>query len=60
MLNLELGELYGLSSLEELLSTINELQELGFSDERINEILNRSRTKNKEVTNGTKDNSDRG
>lgn len=43
MINLEIGELYGLRNEKELLETIRTLQEIGMTDEQINKILENSK-----------------
>lgn len=43
MINLELGELYGMDSIKELMQTIKELQDMGMSDAEIQAILERSK-----------------
>ena len=43
MINLELGELYGMDSIKELMQTIKELQDMGMSDSEIQAILERSK-----------------
>lgn len=54
MLTLELGELYGMDSYEDLMDAIKELKERGWSDSEIQEVLDRSKTKSEEgADNGT-------
>ena len=48
MLNLELGELYGMDSWDDVLDAIALLKEQGWSDSEIQEALDRSKTKKKE------------
>ena len=43
MINLELGELYGMDSIKELMQTIEELRSMGMSDIEIQAILDRSK-----------------
>lgn len=43
MINLELGELYGMDNVEELMQTIKKLQDTGMSDSEIQAILERSK-----------------
>ena len=43
MINIELGELYGMDSIKELMQTIKELQDMGMSDAEIQAILERSK-----------------
>lgn len=43
MINLELGELYGMDNVKELMQTIKELQDMGMSDSEIQAILERSK-----------------
>ena len=43
MINLELGELYGMDNVKELMQTIKELQDMGMSDAEIQAILERSK-----------------
>lgn len=45
MINLELGELYGMDNVKELMQTIKELQDMGMSDSEIQAILKRSKNK---------------
>ena len=45
--NLELGELYGMNSIDEVMQTINDLKEMGMTDEEINEVLERSKNNHK-------------
>ena len=45
MLTLELGELYGMKDVKELMQTIQELQRMGMSDDEIQKILERSKDK---------------
>ena len=45
MINLELGELYGMDSVKELVHTIKELHDIGMSDSEIQMILERSKNK---------------
>ena len=47
MLNLELGELYGMDSWDDVLDAIKLLKEQGWSDSEIQEVLDRSKTKSK-------------
>ena len=47
MINLEIGELYGLESERELMQTIKQLQDMGMPDEDIQAILDRSKEENK-------------
>ena len=42
MINIDLGETYGLGSFEEAVAAIETLRRRGFSDEEINGILARS------------------
>lgn len=48
MLKLVIGELYGMDNIEQLMSTIQDMRNLGMSDEEIQEVLDRSKTPNKE------------
>ena len=43
MLNLEIGELYGLKSQRELIEAIQACRNMGMSDAQIQEILDRSK-----------------
>ena len=43
MINIELGELYGMNNVKELMQTIKELQDMGMSDSEIQAILERSK-----------------
>jgi len=43
MIKIELGELYGCESYEELIETINYMKRMGMSDEQMQEILNKSK-----------------
>lgn len=43
MINIELGELYGMDNVKELMQTIKELQDMGMSDSEIQVILERSK-----------------
>ena len=43
MINLELGELYGMDNVKELMQTIEELRSMGMSDAEIQAILERSK-----------------
>lgn len=56
MINIELGETYGLGSFEAAIATIETLRRRGFSDEEINVILDRSKKadeiKKREATKG--------
>jgi len=45
MISLELGELYGCDSQEELLQCIENMRSIGFSDEEINQMLEESKQK---------------
>lgn len=45
MLTLEMGELYGMDSYEDLMDAIKELKEHGWNDSEIQEVLDRSKTK---------------
>lgn len=45
MITLELGELYGMDNVEELMQAIKELQDIGMSDSEIQAILERSKNK---------------
>ncbi len=45
MITLELGELYGMDSYEDLLDTIKVLKEHWWSDSEIQEVLDRSKAK---------------
>jgi len=45
MINIELGELYGMDNVKELMQTIKELQDMGMSDSEIQAILERSKNK---------------
>ena len=47
MVCMKLGELYGFDNWEELWKAVELLKLLGFSDEEINEVLERSETKQK-------------
>ena len=49
MINLDLRELYGCENAKELIDAIEACKSVGMSDEDINEILERSRTKKKET-----------
>ena len=42
-IKLELGELYGMDNIKQVMQTIEELKQMGMSDEQINEILERSK-----------------
>lgn len=46
MINIELGELYGMDNVKELMQTIKELQDMGMSDSEIQAILERSKGEN--------------
>ena len=48
MINLELGQLYGMDSEKELMETIRELRKAGMPDEEIQKILDRSKEPTKE------------
>ncbi|MBO7451348.1 MAG: hypothetical protein J6U54_13370 [Clostridiales bacterium] len=50
MLNLELGELYGMDSWDDVLDAIALLKEQGWSDSEIQEALDRSKTKKRRRT----------
>lgn len=43
MIKLDLGQLYGMDSMKEVMSTIEELKNMGMSDAEIQAILDRSR-----------------
>lgn len=43
MIKIDLGELYGCKSYEELIETINYMKRMGMSDEQMQEILNKSK-----------------
>ena len=43
MINIELGELYGMDNVKELMQTIEELRSMGMSDAEIQVILERSK-----------------
>lgn len=43
MITLELGQLYGMNSTKEVMTTIEELKNIGMSDADIQAILDRSR-----------------
>ena len=43
MIKIDLGELYGCKSYEELIKTINYMKRMGMSDEQMQEILNKSK-----------------
>ena len=45
MITLEMGQLYGMNSEKELMQTIKELKNMGMSDNDIQIILDRSKTK---------------
>ena len=47
MINIELGELYGMDSIKELMQTIEELRSMGMSDAEIQAILERSKEQTK-------------
>ena len=44
-INLEIGNLYGMSSVKELIDTIKELKKIGMPDEEVQKILDRSKDK---------------
>lgn len=44
MITLEIGQLYGMNSEKELMQTIEELKNIGMSDNDIQVILDRSKT----------------
>lgn len=48
MLKLVIGELYGMDNIEQLMSTIQDMRNIGMSDDEIQEVLDRSKTSNKE------------
>ena len=43
MLKLVIGELYGMDSIEQLMSTIQDMRNLGMTDEEIQKVLDRSK-----------------
>ena len=43
MINIKLGELYGMKDVKELMQTIQDLQNMGMSDTEIQEILDKSK-----------------
>ena len=43
MINIKLGELYGMKDVKELMQTIQDLQNMGMSDAEIQEILDKSK-----------------
>ena len=43
MIDVQLGETYGMKDVKELMQTIQELQQMGMSDEEIQKILDRSK-----------------
>lgn len=43
MLKLEIGELYGMDSIEQLMSTIQDMRNIGMTDKEIQEVLDRSK-----------------
>lgn len=47
MINLEIGELYGMESEKELMEAIQSCRNMGMSDEAIQAILDRSKEENK-------------
>lgn len=51
-INLEIGELYGMQSINEVIETISEMKKIGMSDDEINIVLERS--KGKAQNNGEK------
>lgn len=48
MIDIELGEMYGMDSYKDLVETINYLKRLGFTDNEIQKILDKSKNKSKE------------
>ena len=51
MINIELGELYGMDNVKELMQTIEELRSMGMSDAEIQVILERSKEQTNETDN---------
>lgn len=49
MLKLVIGELYGMDSIEQLMSTIQDMRNLGMNDNEIQEVLDRSKTVKKDI-----------
>ncbi len=49
MITLEIGQLYGMNNEKELMQTIKELKNTGMSDNDIQIILDRSKTKSEET-----------
>lgn len=43
MIKIDLGELYGCKSYEELIQTINYMKRMGLSDKQMQELLNKSK-----------------
>ena len=43
MLKLVIGELYGMDNIEQLMSTIQDMRNIGMSDEEIQAVLDRSK-----------------
>lgn len=48
MIVIELGEMYGMNSYKDLVETINYLKGLGFENDEIQKILDKSKNKSKE------------
>lgn len=49
MLKLVIGELYGMNSIEQLMSTIQDMRNIGMTDNEIQEVLDRSKTVKKDI-----------
>lgn len=47
-IKLEMGELYGMNSIDEVMQTISDMQMIGMSDEDIQAVLDRSKGKEKD------------
>jgi orotate phosphoribosyltransferase-like protein len=43
MITLEIGQLYGMNSIKEVLDAVKELQDSGMADANIQEVLDRSK-----------------
>ena len=52
-IKLELGNLYGMDSIDDLMRTIENLRSIGMSDDDINKILERSRDNGTEKEKGS-------
>lgn len=48
MINLEMGQLYGMNNEKELMQTIKELKDIGMSDNDIQVILDRSKAESED------------